>query len=141
MFSENLLTAVKFMIKRNRIIYAVLFAVLLITEVVIALFVHDRIIRPYIGDVLVTLLLCALIRSFIPDKIRFLAVYVSIFSVFVEVGQYFNYVKLLGLSDIKFFSILMGTSFSWIDIICYAVGCLIFFVIEITLKRNADKLR
>ncbi len=141
MFSENLLTAVKFMIKRNRIIYAVLFAVLLITEVVIALFVHDRIIRPYIGDVLVTLLLCALIRSFIPDKIRFLAVYVFIFSVFVEVGQYFNYVKLLGLSDIKFFSILMGTSFSWIDIICYAVGCLIFFVIEITLKRNADKLR
>lgn len=129
------------MIKRDRIIYAILTVVLLITEVVIALFVHDRIIRPYIGDVLVTLLLCALIRIFITDKIRLLAVYVFIFSFFVEVGQYFNYVKLLGLSDIKFLSILMGTSFSWIDIICYAVGCLIFFVIEMTLKRSADKRR
>lgn len=129
------------MIKRNRIIYTVLFAVLLITEVFIALFVHDRIIRPYVGDVLVTLLLCALIRIFIPEKNRFLAVYVFVFSVFVEAGQYFDYVKLLGLSDIKFFSVLMGTSFSWIDIICYAAGCLIFFVIDATLKRKTDKLR
>ena len=127
------------MVKRKRVIYAFISIVLLLTEVFIALFVHDRIIRPYVGDILVTILLCAVIRIFIPNNIRFLPIYVFIFSIFVEVGQYFNYVKLLGLSNIKFFSVLMGTSFSWIDIVCYAVGCLIFFIIETTVKRNADK--
>ena len=123
------------MAKRKRIIYALLSAFLLLSEIFIALFVHDRIIRPYVGDVLVTTLLCALVRIFLPNKIRFLSLYVLVFATLVEIGQYFDYAELLGLSNIEFFSVLMGRSFSFVDIICYAIGCAVFSVIEITLNK------
>ncbi|CAN5148937.1 hypothetical protein BH20BAC1_BH20BAC1_28470 [soil metagenome] len=38
--------------------------VLLITEVLIATFLNDRIIRPFIGDFLVVILLYTFVRSF-----------------------------------------------------------------------------
>ena len=44
--------------KKQRITYAAIFAVLLLIEIGIGLFVHDDFLRPYVGDVLVTVLLC-----------------------------------------------------------------------------------
>ena len=42
----------------KRIGYAIATVILLLTEVLIALYVHDAFVRPYIGDVLVCLLVC-----------------------------------------------------------------------------------
>ena len=116
--------------KTKRILYAGVFLALLITEVLIALFVHDKFIRPYFGDVLITVLLCAFVRIFFPKGIRLLPLYVFLFAVAVEFGQYFRMVELLGLADIRFFAVLMGTSFSWYDIVCYGVGCVAFAGID-----------
>lgn len=58
--------------KKLRIVYAAATLCLLLIEIFIACFVHDRLIRPYIGDVLVVILLYALLRTFIPEKGRFL---------------------------------------------------------------------
>ena len=116
---------------RPRLIYAAVFLLLLITEVIIALFVRDAFLRPYGGDILVTVLLCTLVRSLFPKGIKLLPLYVFIFSVLVEFAQYINIVKLLGLSDIAFFRIIIGTSFSPIDIICYGAGCILFFVFDV----------
>ena len=118
------------MSKRARMIYAIAFGVLLLTEVAIALFVHDDFIRPYFGDVLVTILLCCLCSAIIPQKIRGLAIYVFIFAALVEVAQYFNIVGLLGLENNTLLSTIIGTSFSVIDILCYGVGCLAFWAVE-----------
>ena len=118
------------MTKKLRTIYAVLFVSILLAEILIALFVHDRFIRPYFGDVLITVLICCLVRMFIPTKIRGLPIYVFLFAAAVEAGQYFDYVELLGLGNSKFFRTCMGTSFSFYDLICYAVGCAAFFAIE-----------
>ena len=93
------------------------------TEFVIALFVNDAFVRPYVGDMLVTLLLCCLCRVIIPDKVRLLPVYVFIFAAGVEIGQYFDLVALLGLEDSRILSIALGRTFSWLDLGCYAVGC------------------
>lgn len=122
--------------KKSQITYLILFFVLLICEVLIALFIDDNFIRPYGGDILVTILLCALVRGFIPDRIKLLPVYVFIFAVMVEVGQYFDYVKLLGLEKSRFFTVLLGTSFSWHDILCYGVGCMAFFGFDIIIKKK-----
>ena len=116
--------------KKLRITYAVIFGVLLITEVMIALFVHDDFVRPYIGDVLVTILLCAFCRILIPKGIPALPVFVFLFAAFVEFAQYLNLVKLLGLENNAFFSTILGTTFSWPDLICYAVGCCLFWAAE-----------
>ena len=121
------------MIKRNispRVAYGLAFTVILIIEILIALFVHDSFIRPYGGDILVTILICCFMRMIFLDKIPLLPVWVFLFAVFVEVLQYFDIVSLLGLGDIKFFVVLIGNSFSVADIICYAVGCVLFYLRE-----------
>lgn len=116
--------------KSKRMRYAACFAVLLIIEIFIALFVRDNFVRPYVGDMLVTVLLCALLRIIFPEKQPLLPLYVFLFAAAVEVAQFFDIVKLLGLEKISFLSVIIGRTFSFADIICYAVGCLLFFVAE-----------
>ena len=122
--------------QRNaRIVYAVLFVVILIVEILIALFVKDRFIRPYGGDFLVTVLLCCLLRIFDPQKHRLLPFWVFVFSAAIEIAQYFDVISLIGLDHIRFFRVLIGTSFSWIDLLCYAAGCAVFFMAEKFFKK------
>ena len=124
---------------RLRKIYAVLTVALLILEIFIALFVRDRFIRPYGGDILVTLLLCCLVRIFIPQKLRLMPLLVFAFAALVEIGQYFDFAALLGLANIPFFSVLLGRSFSVADLLCYAAGCVLFFLLEHLLLRILAK--
>ena len=86
-----------------RAVYAVSFAVILIIEILIALFVRDSFIRPYGGDILVTILICCFVRMIFMEKIPLLPLWVFLFAVTVEVLQYFDIVSILGLGDIKFF--------------------------------------
>lgn len=115
---------------KYRLIYGSSFIVLLITEILIGLYVHDHFIRPYIGDVLVTVLLCCLLRTIKPKGQRILPLYVFIFATLVEFAQYFEIVKILGLENSRLLSTIIGTSFSRIDLLCYAVGCFIFSATE-----------
>ena len=125
--------------KKSKIIYTVLFFVLLICEIYIALFVKDNFIRPFGGDILVTILLCCLVRFFKPVGVKLLPLYIFVFSACVEILQYFDYVKILGLEGNKFFSVLMGTSFSCYDIVCYAAGCIVFFIFEKVLMKSGKE--
>ena len=118
------------MAKKLRIIYAALFFAVLLTEIFIALFVKDNFVRPYVGDVLVTILLCCLCRTAVPKGAPALPVYVFIFAAVVEVAQYFDVVKLMGVENSVFLSTLIGRSFSFVDLICYGIGCLVFWAAE-----------
>ncbi len=122
--------------KKTRIIYALLFLGLFICEVLIALFVRDKFIRPYIGDMLVTVLIAAFLRIIIPKGVKLLTLYVFIFSALVEAAQYFDVVGLLGLGSSRILSTLIGRTFSLADIVCYAAGCLLFFGIEKIICRK-----
>ncbi|MEZ3447100.1 MAG: DUF2809 domain-containing protein [Lachnospiraceae bacterium] len=121
---------------RKRIVYIVLTVILLAVEVVITLFVHDRLIRPYIGDILVVVVVYTFVRIWIPDSVRLLPFYVFLFATAVEVSQYFNLVELLGVSDNRFLRILLGTSFDVKDILCYAVGCLLIWAVERKIRHH-----
>ena len=122
--------------RRARLCYCIASAALLLLIVFIALFVRDRFIRPYGGDVLITIFICCFVRIFFPGKIKLLPIWVFLFAVAVEVGQYFGIVDIIGLGHIRFFRILIGTSFSWADIICYAVGCVIFCFAELYCRKR-----
>jgi len=108
---------------KKRIKYSVGFLVLLITEVLIALYIHDDFIRPYIGDVLVVMVLYFFVRIFIPNGVKLMPLYIFIFAAGVEVLQYFRLVEVLGLENNRFLRILIGSVFDVKDIICYGVGC------------------
>ena len=124
----------------KRFLYAAIFCGLLALEVCIALFVHDTFIRPYVGDMLVTLLLCCLCRVVFPCKIRLLPLFVFIFAALVELGQYFDLVALLGLADNRFLSILMGRTFSWLELLCYAVGCAAAFLLDNIVCKSIKRI-
>ena len=110
---------------RKRIKYLIAFAILLLVEVLIALYVHDEFIRPYVGDVLVVIVVYCFVRIFVPGKCRLLPLYVFLFAAGVEVLQYFELVKRLGLENNTFLRGLIGSVFDMKDILCYAVGGLI----------------
>ncbi|MBQ7101758.1 MAG: DUF2809 domain-containing protein [Clostridia bacterium] len=125
--------------KKLRITYSILFLLLFAAEVLIAVFVHDGFVRPYIGDVLVVMLVCAFLRIFIPDKIKTLPIFATLFAVFIEGLQYFDFVNLIGLSDNKIVSTVIGRTFDIKDIICYTVGGLIFFAAEWLWRKNNER--
>ena len=124
-------------LKNNRLTYFLIFFGLLATEIVIALFVNDAFVRPYVGDMLVTLLLCCLCRVIVPNNVRLLPVYVFIFAAAVEIGQYFDLVALLDLENNRILSIALGRTFSWLDIGCYAGGCAAAFLVDQIIIRRS----
>ena len=117
--------------KRTRIKYGITFLFLLLVEVLIALYVHDNFIRPYIGDVLVVIVIYCFVRIWIPEKCRLLPLYVFLFAAAVEGLQYFNLVSVLGLEENVFMRVLLGSVFDWKDILCYGIGCAVLGVYEV----------
>lgn len=118
-----------------RFCYAIATILLLIVEVFIALYVHDDFIRPYIGDVLVVIVIYTFIRIWFPKGIRLLPLYVFLFATGVEVLQYFKLVERLGLENNTFMRIVLGSVFDVKDIICYGVGCILLGIWEVVCYR------
>lgn len=95
----------------------------LAVEVVIACYVHDRFIRPYVGDVLVVVVVYCFVRIWVPQGVRLLPLYVFLFAAGVEVLQYFHLVELLGVGNNTFLRVVLGSVFDVKDILCYGIGC------------------
>lgn len=115
---------------KKRIIYIVLFVAGVAIEIIIGKYINDSFIRPYVGDVLVVMVLYCLIRAVVPNGVKLMPLYVFLFAAAVEVLQG------AGLSNIPFIAerpvlkIVFGSVFDWKDIACYAVGCAIVWGIE-----------
>jgi Protein of unknown function (DUF2809) len=103
---------------------------LLAVEIFIAKYIEDDIVRPYIGDMLVVVLIYCFVKSFIATKIIPIAIAVLFFSYFIEALQYVKIVNILGLQEYKLARIIIGTSFSWVDILMYTIGIIIVLVVE-----------
>ena len=110
--------------------YLVLASVIFIIEILIALFAHDKIVRPYIGDFLVVILIYCFLKSFIDISILKAAISVLIFSYFIEILQHFNIVGRLGLQNSRLARTIIGTSFEWVDLIAYTLGILAVLYFE-----------
>jgi uncharacterized protein DUF2809 len=110
--------------------YFLLMLLLLCIELYIGIYMHDSMIRPYGGDFFVVILLYCLIKSFIDLPVLLTAAWVLIFAYAVEVSQYFHLINLLGLQNSKIATILMGTSFSFIDLGTYTLGILLVVLTE-----------
>lgn len=103
---------------------------LFITEVVIALYINDDFIRPYFGDVLVVMLIYCFIKSFFITDVIKTAIGVLLFSYLIEMLQYYRYIEVLGLQESKLARVVLGTSFSWNDIMAYTIGVVLLTAVE-----------
>ena len=87
-------------------------------------------LRAYFGDVLVVILIYTFIQSFFYfDKIKTI-IGVFLFACAIEFAQYFHFGELLGFKDNKIAMIVLGNSFSWIDILCYLIGSFCIFIYQ-----------
>ena len=122
---------------RSRLLYAASALALFVIEVLIALYVRDAFIRPFGGDILVTVLLCCLLRALFVRRIPFLPLWVLLFAFAVEFAQALGIASLIpeGWTVLR---IAVGSSFSVWDLVCYAVGCAAFAAAEwlLTGRKN-----
>ncbi len=104
--------------------------ILFLVEVFIALYVHDGLVRPYVGDYLVVMLIYCAVRTFIKISPVKLAIGVLLFSYVIEVLQFFSIVDRLGLSNNKLAKTVIGYGFEWIDLLAYTLGIVTVLILE-----------
>lgn len=115
--------------------YFGLTAILFLIEVGIALFIKDRFVRPYLGDVLVVILIYCFVKSFIKISVYKAALGVLLFAFTIEILQYCSLVEKLKLQHNTVAKTVIGTSFSWEDILAYMAGILIVLITEKQFKQ------
>jgi Protein of unknown function (DUF2809) len=116
--------------------YAFYTILLFLVEVFIAVFINDNFVRPFIGDVLVVILIYCLVRTFWNIRYRTAALSVLAFAFTIEVLQYFKLVDVLGLQKYKIIAIAIGSTFDWKDIIAYILGTTIVLGLESKQHQN-----
>lgn len=119
--------------------YLLLALGLFLTEVVIAIFVHDSFLRPFGGDFLVVILIYTFVRGVTRFSVSQVIVGTLLFSFFIETLQFLNFVAIIGLEKVKIVRVVLGTSFSWLDILAYTLGALFVFFAERIIYLQSSK--
>lgn len=118
--------------------YFLIAVAIFVVEVLIATKLKDIFfVRAYLGDVFVVMLMYYFIKAFFNLDASKLIIGIFVFSCMIEFLQYFHFGELLGFKGNKIVMIVLGNSFSWIDILSYFAGCVILFLIEV---RNLSKV-
>lgn len=116
--------------------YFSLASMIFLIEVVIATGLnHIGLVRGSVGDVLATLWVFFSVRSFWEVAAKPLAVWVFVFAALLEIGQAFSLATWLGFARGSVVAVLLGTTFSWADMFCYGLGC----VLAYWLNQRADR--
>ncbi len=114
---------------------------LVLAEGYIGLFVHDAIVRPYVGDFLATLLLYCLIRSVVSISAGTAAAAALLISYAIEALQYFGLLARLGWQHNTVARLLLGSHFEWSDMLAYTLAAALLVVIEMTWPRRLDSTK
>ncbi|MCR5718672.1 MAG: DUF2809 domain-containing protein [Oscillospiraceae bacterium] len=112
----------------KRLYYAILSAVLLGVECCIGAFAHGW-IRGYFGDVLVMPLLFCLVRVLFPKALpRTMPLLICGVGFVAEITQYFRLYEVLGFEKGSLGAVILGTDFSWNDLLCYMAGTVLIYL-------------
>jgi hypothetical protein len=104
--------------------YAAATVALFAVETAIALFVHDAVVRPFVGDGLAVVLVYCALRAETPLGVR-RAIAIALATAFaVEFGQLVGVLDVLGLRASRLAAVVLGTGFDPVDFVAYTVGAL-----------------
>ena len=112
---------------------------LFLIELYIAIFIKDKFIRPFLGDVLVVVLLFSFFRVFYKGKRLKLIFGILIFSFVIEFSQYFQIVKILNLENNKFIKTILGATFDWLDLLAYIVGAIFSYCMDYIINNQLNQ--
>lgn len=97
---------------------------ILAAEIYIAICVKGGFVRHYAGDVLAVILLYALARAAFGAPPLNLPLKIFAFAAVLELAQYLGVVQILGIEN-KILKIMIGGTFDFADLLCYAAGCVL----------------
>ncbi len=106
-----------------------IFLLLLVIEIIIALFVHDNFIRPFVGDLIVVFLVYYFVKIFYSWNDTKVIIWVFLFAVFVEILQYFKLIEVLWIEN-RVLQIAIGSTFDIKDIVMYGLWCIILYIVS-----------
>ena len=122
--------------KSERKYYLIVSAVLFLIEFLIAtVFKNLHWLRDYGGDMLIIPLIYCLVRIFVKALPKLMPFLMCCVGFIFEIAQYFHICDILGFEKDSVMRIIIGTSFSWMDIFCYIAGMLMIYA-GIYLKKN-----
>jgi Protein of unknown function (DUF2809) len=117
----NLPTTPKTLFRFDRRSFLI-FVLILILEIIIGTCFHDRFVRYFLGDVLIVVLICYFIRSWLAIRLRVLLIGTLIFAFLTELAQYFDLVGWLGWQHSTLTHLTIGSTFDWLDLVAYTIG-------------------
>ena len=122
---------------RTKLAFLAAAALILAAEIYIAICVKGGFVRHYAGDVLAVILLYALARAIFGVPPLNLPLKIFAFAAALELAQYFGAVQILGIEN-KILKIMIGGTFDFTDLLCYAAGCILAGAYEKFEKRRSD---
>ena len=120
---------------RTRLAFLAMAILILATEIYIAICVKGGFVRHYAGDVLAVILLYALARAIFSEPPLNLPLKIFAFAAALELAQYFGAVQILGVEN-KILKIMIGGTFDFTDLLCYAAGCVLVGAAEKFESKN-----
>ena len=114
---------------RTRLAFLATAVLILAAEIYIAICVKGGFVRHYAGDVLAVVLLYALARAAFSVPPLNLPLKIFAFAAALELAQYFGAVQILGIEN-KILKVMIGGTFDFADLLCYAVGCVLVGIYE-----------
>lgn len=121
---------------RLRPSYLAVAILLFAIEVLIALFVHDNIVRPYVGDVLAVALVYAALRVMTPLGVLPAVATTLAIALAIEVAQALHLLNALGLAENRIARTVLGGVFDWADLAAYAAGAILILAVERVRMRH-----
>ena len=120
-----------------RIAYALAAVTVFIIEILIALFVHDALIRPYIGDSLAVILVYLSLRAITPLRVGPAVLTALAIAFAIEFGQMFHLIDALGLRGNRIAGFILGGYFDVKDLAAYVAGAVAALLVETSRKQRA----
>jgi len=117
-------------------LYPFISIVLFVYEAYLALYAHDAFFRPFFGDFIAVIFAYTFLKCFFYHTKQYdkqLATGALGVAYFLELLQKINFLEKTGLAKHKIMSMLIGSAFSWLDILAYTLG---YLSIMLFLKRN-----
>jgi hypothetical protein len=127
-------------VTRERSLYAIATVGLLLIEILIAAFVHDRFVRPHLGDTLAVILAYAGFRAVFGLRTVPAIFAAAALAVAIEFGQKWGLLHVLGLSGNRIARIVLGSGFDPYDFLAYAAGIVIVVAFEWWRKGRAHSI-
>lgn len=127
---------------RIQVKYLIICCLLLGIEIIIALYVRDTFVRPYLGDSIAIAFVYTFLMSMVKTNHTmkpqlYVASISLLIGIVIELLQATSFLETTGLGNIHWVRVVMGTSFSWFDMLAYVGGYLGVILVEWMLYKKS----